>query len=102
MVAFNIGGAPRTVTGSGAMRVPGDSARPADVAGGCGFDTSKPNAARVYDFLLGGKDNFAADREAAARLIEALPDAARAAKANRAFLAAAVRYVASRGIDQYV
>jgi O-methyltransferase involved in polyketide biosynthesis len=82
--------------------VAGDPARPEELAGSHGFDPSKPNAARVYDFLLGGKDNFAADREAAARLIEALPDAARAAKANRAFLAAAVRYVASRGIDQYV
>src|SRR5690348_14422230 len=67
---------------------------------GCGFDPTRPNPARVYEYLLGGKDNFAADREAAARLMEALPDAARVAKANRAFLAAAVRYVASRGIDQ--
>ena len=80
----------------------GDSAGPGGNAGSCGFDPDKPSAARVYDYLLGGKDNFAADREAAAKLVEALPDAARVAKANRAFLAAAVRYVASRGIDQYV
>jgi S-adenosyl methyltransferase len=81
------------------MTVAGDPAGP---EGSRGFDPSRPNPARVYDYLLGGKDNFAADREAAARLLEALPDAARVAQANRAFLAAAVRYVASRGIDQYV
>jgi hypothetical protein len=66
-----------------------------------GFDPSRPNAARIYDYLLDGKDNFAADRQAAADLLRALPDAAHVARANRAFLAAAVRYVASRGIVQY-
>ena len=80
----------------------GDSAGPADTTGSGGFDPSRPNAARVYDYLLGGKDNFAADRDAADRLVEALPDAAKVAKANREFLAAAVRYVASRGVGQYV
>jgi hypothetical protein len=82
--------------------VAGDSAGHGGNAGSGGFDPDKPSAARVYDYLLGGKDNFAADRDAAARLVEALPDAARVAKANRAFLAAAVRYVASCGIDQFV
>ena len=80
----------------------GDSAWPEEVTGACGFDPSKPNAARIYDYLLGGKDNFAADRDAAEQVVRALPDAARAAKANRAFLAAAVRYVAGHGIGQYV
>ena len=80
----------------------GDSAGPGGNAGSSGFDPDKPSAARVYDYLLGGKDNFAADRDAAAQLVEALPDAARVAKANRAFLGAAVRYVASCGIDQFV
>jgi hypothetical protein len=82
--------------------VTGDSAGPEAVAGACGFDPTKPNAARIYDYLLGGKDNFAADREAAAQLLRALPDATQAARANRAFLAAAVRYVAGCGIGQYV
>jgi O-methyltransferase involved in polyketide biosynthesis len=82
--------------------VAGESAGPGGNAGSCGFDPDKPSAARVYDYLLGGKDNFAADRDAAAKLLEALPDAALVAKANRAFLAAAVRSVASRGIDQFV
>jgi S-adenosyl methyltransferase len=82
--------------------VAGDSAEPKEAAGACGFDPSTPNAARVYDYLLGGKDNFAADRDAAARLVEALPDAAQVAQANRGFLAAAVRYVAGQGVGQYV
>ncbi|HEV2256962.1 MAG TPA: SAM-dependent methyltransferase [Streptosporangiaceae bacterium] len=80
----------------------GDSAGPGESARPWGFDTSRPNAARVYDYLLGGKDNFAADRDAAAQLLSALPDAGRVARANRAFLAAAVGYVAGRGIGQYV
>ena len=80
----------------------GESAGPGGNAGSRGFDPDKPSAARVYDYLLGGKDNFAADRDAAAKLLEALPDAARVAQANRAFLAAAVRYVAARGIEQYI
>lgn len=67
-----------------------------------GIGPDKPNAARIYDYLLGGKDHFAADRDAASQLLRALPDAARTARANRGFLAAAVRYVAGFGIDQYV
>lgn len=78
----------------------------ADQAGGiAGTDTlgsSGPNVARVYDYLLGGKDHFAADRHAAQRLIAELPDAANVAKANRTFLAAAVRQAARDGIAQYL
>src|ERR1700733_12334859 len=58
------------------------------------FDPNVPNVARVYDHLLGGKDNFAADRKAAARLLEAVPGAAVAARENRAFLGRAVRFLA--------
>ena len=62
-----------------------------------------PNVARVYDCLLGGKDNFAADREAAARLLEAVPSAALVARENRAFLAWAVRFLAREaGICQFL
>jgi hypothetical protein len=78
----------------------------ADQAGGAArahkFDSSRPNVARIYDYLLGGKDHFAADRQAAQRLIAALPNAAVVAKANRTFLAAAVRYAAGQGIAQYL
>jgi len=66
------------------------------------FDASRPNVARIYDYLLGGKDHFAADRQAAQQLLTALPDAAAIARANRTFLAAAVRHVARGGIAQYL
>lgn len=79
-----------------------DSAGPEEDRWVQGVDPGKPNAARIYDYLLGGKDHFAADREAADQLMRALPDAALAARANRSFLAAAVRYVAGQGIAQYV
>ncbi len=87
---------------SGATTVAGEPTGLGEIAGACGFDPGKPNPARIYDYLLGGKDHFAADRRAAQRLVSALPDAARAARANRVFLTAAVRYVARRGISQYV
>jgi S-adenosyl methyltransferase len=68
-----------------------------------GFDPNIPNIARVYDCLLGGKDNFAADRQAAARLLEAVPGAAVAARENRAFLGRAVRFLAEEaGIRQFL
>ena len=62
-----------------------------------GIDTTTPNVARIYDYLLGGKDNFAADRAAAGRLIEAIPDVAAIARDNRSFLGRAVRYLAIEG-----
>jgi S-adenosyl methyltransferase len=67
------------------------------------FDTSVANHARVYNYLLGGKDNFAADRAAGDAAIEAYPAAAYAARANRAFLARVVRYLtADAGIRQFL
>jgi hypothetical protein len=67
------------------------------------FDTSVANAARIYDYLLGGKDNFAADREVAENLIKIAPDARRAAVDNRQFLGRAVRYLAGEaGITQFL
>jgi SAM-dependent methyltransferase len=59
-----------------------------------GLDVTVPNVARIYDHLLGGKDNFEADREAARQLLVAVPGAARAACANRTFLARAVQVLA--------
>ena len=71
--------------------------------GGLGFDTSIANAARVYDYLLGGKDNFAADREAGDRILAALPGIAQMARGNRAFLGRAVRYLAGEaGVRQFL
>jgi S-adenosyl methyltransferase len=72
------------------------------VPGADGLDTARPNAARIYDYLLGGKDNYAADRLAAEQLLRALPDAGLVARANRAFMAAAVRQVAGFGVAQFI
>jgi hypothetical protein len=69
---------------------------------GPAFDVTIPNAARIYDFMLGGKDNFAADRDAAARLLDALPGSAQACRANRDFLQRTVRYLAAAEIRQYI
>ena len=68
-----------------------------------GLDVTVPNVARIYDHLLGGKDNFEADREAARRLLAVVPDAARAARANRTFLARAVQFLGREaGIRQFL
>ena len=67
------------------------------------LDSGLSNVARIYDALLGGKDNYAADREAARNLVAAVPGAARAARDNRAFLGRVVRYLtASAGIGQFL
>jgi hypothetical protein len=62
----------------------------------------RPNAARVYDYLLGGVANFAKDREFAGRLTEIAPEAAKIARTNRAFLRRAVRYCLDNGIRQFL
>jgi O-methyltransferase involved in polyketide biosynthesis len=68
-----------------------------------GIDTTIPNVARIYDYLLGGKDNFAADRAAAKQFLTVIPDIAAIAADNRAFLARAVRYLAAEaGIRQFL
>src|SRR5258708_19989694 len=65
------------------------------------FDTTVPHAARMYDYLLGGKDNFAADREAAEQLVAINPAARRPVRENRAFHGRALRYLAGEaGIRQ--
>ncbi|MER6948524.1 SAM-dependent methyltransferase [Nonomuraea sp. NPDC000554] len=66
------------------------------------FDSHTPNLARMYDYLLGGKDNFAIDREAIDTLAELLPEAVPVARANRAFLQRAVRYLTGTGIRQFL
>ena len=67
------------------------------------FDTTVAHPARVWDYWLGGKDNFAADREAGERVLEAMPAIAPMARAGRNFLAAAVHYLAAgMGIRQYL
>jgi hypothetical protein len=67
------------------------------------FDTSRPHPARMYDCFLGGKDHFAADREAVDRVLAAFPSMRTAARENRAFLGRAVRYLAEQaGIRQFL
>ncbi len=67
------------------------------------FDTSVAHPARVYDYWLGGKDNFAADREAAELAIQANPLVVPGVRINRAFLGRAVRYLAAEaGIRQFL
>ncbi len=68
-----------------------------------GFDTSVAHPARIWDYFLGGKDNFAADRLAAQGVLEVMPGMAMVARAGRAFLAAAVHYLATEGgISQFL
>ena len=68
-----------------------------------GFDTSVAHPARIWDYFLGGKDNFAADRMAAQDVLEVMPTMAMVARAGRAFLAAAVHYLAtSGGVSQFL
>jgi S-adenosyl methyltransferase len=68
-----------------------------------GIDTSVAHPARVYDYWLGGKDNFAADREAAERVLAVTPGLRFRVQANRAFLARAVRFLAAEaGIRQFL
>src|SRR5512139_2250285 len=67
-----------------------------------GIDSQKPSVARVYDYLLGGTHNFESDRDLATGLLRIEPLAREAAKANRAFLARSVRFLAGCGIDQFL
>ncbi|MGF7237162.1 MAG: SAM-dependent methyltransferase [Frankia sp.] len=63
----------------------------------------QPHSARIYDYLLGGKDNFPADREGAEQVIRAFPTTVSAARQNRAFMLRATRYLAGEmGIRQFL
>jgi O-methyltransferase involved in polyketide biosynthesis len=66
------------------------------------FDPRTPSIARVYDYLLGGKDNFAADREAGDKLVAVFPPAADLVPENRQFLARAVTWAANQGVSQFI
>ena len=66
------------------------------------IDTSKPHPARIYDYYIGGKQNFPADRAVAEQLVETMPVIPLLARANRAFLGRAVRYAAEQGVKQFL
>ena len=66
------------------------------------IDRTKAHPARMYDYLLGGKDNFDVDREAAEVALRVMPELRGMARVNRAFLGRAVRHLAEAGIKQFL
>jgi hypothetical protein len=67
-----------------------------------GVDTSRPSVARMYDYYLGGRDNFAIDRDAVGRVEAAMPEVRLLALENRAFLRRAVRFMTAAGVRQFI
>jgi hypothetical protein len=66
------------------------------------IDTTRPSVARVYDAILGGKDNFAVDRAVAEQAVRAMGDGGNGARLNRAALGRAVRFMAREGVGQFL
>ncbi|MEU7855171.1 SAM-dependent methyltransferase [Nonomuraea sp. NPDC049141] len=66
------------------------------------IDRTKPSPARMYDYMLDGKENFEVDRKQAHIVLEAAPEAKQAAVVNRRFLVAATQYAASLGVKQFL
>jgi S-adenosyl methyltransferase len=66
------------------------------------LDTSVPNVARIYDYILGGRENFQADRSAAESLLRVLPGVKQTVRDNRAFLRRVVYYLSQQGISQFL
>jgi hypothetical protein len=66
------------------------------------MDTSVPNLARVYDFLLGGAHNFSADRQFTALALRRVPHAGEVARLNRAFMRRAALFIVDNGIRQFL
>jgi len=73
-----------------------------DPAVNAGFDPATPNVARVYDYWLGGKDHFPADRAEAERLLGIYPPLRDLVRENRAFVIQAVSWAARQGISQFI
>jgi O-methyltransferase involved in polyketide biosynthesis len=67
-----------------------------------GIDTSRPHPARVYDWWLGGKDNYPVDEALARKILEVDPTVVRGARANRRFMHRAVRTAAEAGVRQFL
>jgi hypothetical protein len=67
-----------------------------------GLDITVPNVARMYDYFLGGKNNFEVDRQAAAEIAKLMPASVAACRQNRAFLGRVVRNLAETGITQFI
>jgi hypothetical protein len=69
---------------------------------GVDLELDRAHSARMYDYYLGGNTNFPADREAVGRVLAAFPQALIAARANRGFMRRATRYLAGRGLRQFL
>ncbi len=67
-----------------------------------GVDPARPSSARIYDYLLGGANNFEADRAAAGRLAQRIPEVADTAWANRGFHQRAAKWIAEQGVRQFI
>jgi hypothetical protein len=67
-----------------------------------GVDVKIPSPARIYDYYLGGKDNFASDRVAAEKALSVVPAGRAVARSNRQFLVRAARHMASQGVAQFI
>jgi hypothetical protein len=72
------------------------------IAASTGLDPRVPSPARIYDYYLGGKDNFAADRAAAEKALSVVPQGREVAWSNRRFLVRAVQHMASQGVAQFI
>jgi hypothetical protein len=72
-----------------------DDVREQDRLAARGLDITVPNVARIYDYILGGKDNFDADRAAAAKILAVIPGGSGPALTNRAFLGRVVHFLAA-------
>src|ERR1700758_3601316 len=67
------------------------------------IDVTRPHSARIYDYMLGGKDNFAADRKVGDQVLAAWPAMRISTRENRKFIGRAIRYLAlDAGIDQFL
>jgi hypothetical protein len=67
------------------------------------IDTQKAHPARIYDYMLGGRDNFPIDRQTADHALEVWPSVRTSVRENRAFLGRAVRFLAAEaGVDQFL
>ncbi|MEV0247227.1 SAM-dependent methyltransferase [Nocardia sp. NPDC050712] len=64
--------------------------------------TSLPHTSRIYDYFLGGKDNYEVDRKAAAEILEAWPDIRTAARTNRKFMHRSTKFLAESGVRQFL
>lgn len=73
-----------------------------DTAGPVDLEQDRAHSARIYDYFLGGKDNYTADREAAAKIEKAIPSVRAVARDNRAFMVRAVGYLTELGVDQFL